>query len=103
MLMSSIIYSILPVLQFFSCSKTCHRVIVLPCHHVIISSYLIPLKSSEIETRNCAGQYVGEFLRFRMSEMEEDDQLRRRQRHRQLTKKGAEFTLETKFNKREML
>ena len=76
---------------------------MLSCYHVIISLYLIPLKSSEIETRNCAGQYVGEYLRFRMSEMEEDDQLRRSQRHRQLTEKGAEFTLETKFKKREML
>ena len=71
-----------------------------PRHHVTISDR-VPLKSSEIETRNCAGQYVGEYLRFRMSEMEEDDQLRRSHRDRKLTEKGGEFTLETKFKNRE--
>ena len=47
-------------------------------------------------------QYVGQhnYLLFRISDME-DVQLRRSQRDRKLTEKGAEFTLVTKFKNRE--
>ena len=52
MLMSCIIYSLLPVLQFvLFVFFVANSVIVSPCHHIIISSDLVPLKSSEIETR----------------------------------------------------
>ena len=51
MLMSYIIYSLLPVLPFvLFVFFVVNSDIVSPRHHVIISSDRVPLKSSEIET-----------------------------------------------------